>query len=131
MVRPDANTFVLDLVEEWFRREVQDGSLMLRCPEAVEAIESWAKAVAPKVNTREAALEIFENDEMMKRRVSAALDAFMKTDAFRRAVSEYVDATLERLVREGVFRSTKELDGTVIYDWADNGPDVPPPDDTA
>ncbi len=131
MVRPDASTFVLDLVDEWFRREVQDGSLMLRCPEAVEAIESWAKAVAPKVNTREAALEILENDEMMKRRVSAALDAFMKTDAFRRVVAEYVEATLERLVREGVFSSRTEPDGTVTYDWAGNDPDAPPPDDTA
>ncbi len=125
MVRPDAATFVLDLVDEWFRREVQYGSLMLRCPEAAEVIESWARMAVQKVDTTEAALEILENDEMMKRRVSAALDAFMKTDAFRRVISEYVDATLERLVRESVFRSTKEPDGTVTYDWADNGPDGP------
>ncbi len=130
MVRPDAATFVLDLVDEWFRREVQYGSLMLRCPEAAEAIENWVRMAAQKVDTREAALGIFDNDEMMKRRLSAALDAFMKTDAFRRVMAEYLDATLERLVREGVFRTTKEPDGTVTYDWADNGPDAPPPDAT-
>ncbi len=131
MVRPDSATFVLDLVDEWFRREVQDGSLMLRCPEAAEVIENWARMAVQKVHTTEAALEIIENDEVMKRRVSAALDAFMKTDAFRRVVAEYVEATLERLVREGVFSSRTEPDGTVTYDWADNDPDAPPPDDAA
>ncbi len=131
MVRPDSAKFVLDLVDEWFRREVQDGSLMLRCPEAAEVIENWARMAVQKVDTTEATLEILEHDEVMKRRVSAALDAFMKTDAFRRVVAEYVEATLERLVREGVFSSRTEPDGTVTYDWADNDPDAPPPDDAA
>ncbi len=119
-MKPDANSYVANIVDECIRRAVRDGTLLKECPELSEAVQAWVTMIAPKSDNAEAAINTYEADELIKRRLKTIFKDFWESDAFAHVVEKYTEAVLGRLVVEGKFIRETAPDGTIVYNWADD-----------
>ena len=124
-MKSDPKTYAADIVDECLRRELRDGTLLNRCPDLVAAVQNWGDMMVTKLCNIEATMTAYEEDELIKRRLGAALNAFISGDSFKKIVAEYVESVLDCLVAAGDFVRTEAADGTHSYDWADSCPDKP------